>query len=128
MNVVPTLNPNGWVTDPIYGMSEVLAMYFSNKHSQSDLFEVRSVAFDLARHPDDPTGLTTSVKDSLSEMYSAYFPERVEVEVTTALVEKPYRNYKLSVSVNCVVEGKTYSLAETYQKYEGGFKRILEKE
>lgn len=128
MKVVPTLNPNGWVTDPIYGMSEILAMYFSNKRSQSDLFEVRSIAYDLARHPDDPTGLASSVRESLTEMYTAYFPERVEVEVTTSLMEKPYRNYKLSVSVNCVSQGEVYSLAETYQKYEGGFKRILEKE
>lgn len=125
MKVVPTLNLNGWVKEPTSGMSELLAMYFNNKYSQSELFEIKSIMFDLASFPDDIIGLCNRVQVSLTDLYTAYFPEGVEVSVTNKLYEKPYRNYHLEVSVSCVVAGKTYSIADSYEKYDGGFKRYV---
>lgn len=127
MRIVSSLNPQGYINDPILGMSEILANYFSNKHSQSNLFDVKSIASDLARHVEDPHGLAGAIQTSLEALYRAYFPEQVEVETNAVLVTTPYRQYRINVNVNCTSNGRTYNLAQGFEQHEGGFKRILEK-
>lgn len=126
MRIVSSLNTQGYINDPILGMSELLANYFSNKHSQSNLFDVKSIANDLAKHVEDPHGLAGSIRTSLEAVYSAYFSQ-VEIEANAVIETKPFRHYRIKVNVNCTSNGRTYNLAQGFEQHEGGFKRILEK-
>lgn len=126
MKTVPVLSPNGWITTPEEGMSEIMAMYFANKRSQSDLFNIHSIAYDLAKSPDDTTSLSIQIQNSLLSLYNAYFPEGANVTVTTKLENVEKRHYRVQVQVECVDGGKPYNLATSYGNYTGGFARILE--
>lgn len=127
MNKVPTFTTKGFVDDPVIGMSEIMAIYFANKKSQSDQFNVQSIARDIAESPEDAVTLTIIVRNSLTSLYRAYFPDGVDIEVVTTYdgtIE--HRKYRLQVNVTCYVDGKPYNLGKTYTDYEGGFQELTE--
>lgn len=126
MKQVPTLNLNGYVTEPEKGLSEILAMYFANKRSQSDVFKVASIAHDIAESSEDAVYLATLIRMSLEKMYRAYYQDVVDIDVTPTYRKTDRGQWHIGVSVTVFDNGNSYSLATTYEEYEGGFKQLLE--
>lgn len=122
---IPTFNPSGWVSDPRHAMSEIVAAYFANKRAQSDFYHVNSIARDIAENIEDPTGLADAIERALTAMHQAYFGAGVEVNASATLKETPNRHYVISLSIITEVNGKQYSFGQTYEQYDGGFKRIM---
>jgi len=110
MDALPTLSPEGFITNRTIMMTKLYEYFISSEQSQSNTFfgEVVSLKYILSEAA-DPTELQDMTLTALTKMYSKYFAS-VAVDI---IVTSTDNTMAISVNIRTVDDvAKTYQLSE----------------
>jgi len=110
MDALPTLSPEGFITNRTIMMTKLYEYFISSEQSQSNTFfgEVVSLKYIISEAA-NPTELQDMTLTALTKMYSKYFAS-VAVDITVTSTDN---TMAISVNIRTVDDvAKTYQLSE----------------
>ena len=123
--ILPALNGNGWVTDPTILLNTLFAQCLVADYSQSTIYDgtITSIPYLVATYQDNPLVMATKLEEALTLYYSRYF---VQVTVLVTYSDVPDILYPLYISIDVIVGGITYSLANVASIKNGMLNAVLQ--
>jgi len=99
------------ITQPKKKMMQLYKWYIYSNPMQSVYHnkDISSLRHDIRKSSNDSTELEDNILNSLQQLFSAYFTERVEVDIV--IVDKENKLY-IKFSVKVYSENKSYTLEE----------------
>jgi len=109
---VPSLSPQGWITDPSSKADSLLSYFYETMHSQSYLYngEVSSMQYLLQKHNGNINSFTEDLQNTLETYLSRYY----DLAIVTTSNDDRYddNNSSVEVTIHCLVTegGVTHSI------------------
>lgn len=125
---LPVLDSKGWVTHPPEMLDSLMSYYINAESNQSDFFgnAVRALKTDIAAFNQSEFTLKNNVTTSLDIIFSAWFPEGVEIDVTVAPVSPDKPNMlNVSAKVTVVADGIRHDLGYQVSLLNGNVNRYM---
>lgn len=104
---IPTLTPDGWITDPANIIVKEFEYYISSNYSQSNSYygNIRSFKYTMNKYR-EPNEISIHIGNDLKFIYSQYF-NNVEPNVSVEIEEGVIN---INIDVICNYFGKIYTL------------------
>lgn len=108
---VPTLGPEGFITDPSAALVKLFQQAFASDHSQSALYpkQVFSIQHALSLNPNNMEETTITLQEQFNVYLSRYF-ENVDVTVTDVTTDENSAKRTLQIDIIVSKDDKQYSL------------------
>lgn len=120
--ILGTLSSKGWISHPPEMLDSLMSYYINCEASQSSTAQghVKSLKFDIANFNQNPVQLERRINDSLTVLFTAWFPEGVDVEVEVKATD-PNRPTVMDILANVTVvrDNVRYNLGQQIQMLNG---------
>ena len=124
--VLPALNADGWITDPLKQLDLLFAHALETDFSQSNTFHgrVTSIPFIIAIHQANPDNLVRELKQSLTVYFSRYF-DSVTVNSSVGPDIEGTNQYPLFIEATVSKNGSLYNLSNIVTVENGKIANVL---
>lgn len=118
--LLPELGSGGWLSDPQQKLTLLFGHALASDASQSNIYDgaVTSIPDIIARYQNDVNDMVLQMDQALTTYYSRYFDSVIvisSVDADSNTTGSDDGVYTLSISIEVVDSGKTYSLAVSGQ-------------
>lgn len=123
-----SLSTAGIIKNPILIAENLFADYLGTNVSQSNTFDLVSMASAVQKYGSNEVGMRGQVQNDLMALFTSYF-ENVDVQVTTSIVSDQYgqgteSRYNLIMEVWFDADGNRSSLVQALQVENSTIKNI----
>lgn len=129
--VVPTLSPEGWVTDPRIKANKLMAYFLVADYSQSNDFQgqVRSLAYYIQKDAKDFFSLKDDLILALRELFGRHY-DNIEVGVNILTSENTptisASRFNIDISIIVTDKGTRHSLGRLLEVVDTKFTILKE--
>lgn len=124
---VPSLSPDGWVTNTVMKADYLLSHFFMSEKSRSPLFPdgVSSFPWLIQKYQGDPSITARETEDTLRRYFGKYFPT-VDAEVLAEAETEGSNRYQLKIYVRVVdADNKEFILSKLADVVDSKIANIL---
>lgn len=124
--VLPALNGDGWISDPLKQLDLLFAHALESDFSQSNIFhgKVTSIPFIVAIHQANTENMAREMQDALKLYFGRYFDS---VNVTASIGDdiEGTNKYPLFIEATITKDGSLYSLSNILNVENGKITDVL---
>lgn len=126
---VPTLSPQGWVTELAAKIDILLSHYVSTDQEQSNTFKgsISNLQYIIEQNAGDALATADAIARSFQTYLGRYY-ENVGADAKFSLTNEKESGttVKITLSLNFTEDGITYTANRLLTYYNGKFKNIIE--
>lgn len=121
----PSLNGQGYSTDPYVIADEIFASSIYSRTSQSDLYFGQIISLDemIKDYSNDPDGLCGALNTNYATLFGRHFTD-VRVNSTPELTENE-DTFNVTLKIRYSRDGATYDFSRIIENYNGVLKQVL---
>lgn len=126
---VPTLSPQGWVTDTAAKIDSLLSHYVSTDQEQSNIYKssLSNLQYLVEQNSGDAAATASAIASSFQTYLGRYY-ENVIAEARFSLTDpkESSTTVKITLSLNFTEQGVQYTANRLLTYFNGKFKEITE--